>query len=405
MCNNTDLQGIVDRRTERKINSLPVKCPQSETGCTWTGSLNDLQTHLSPSSGNCQFKIVTCSLGCGEQFPLSEMKEHEANSCKRRIHQCKFCSYKGVYEDMPTLHWPNCRGFPIPCPNDCSANDMPREKLNEHLRVCPRRKIQCCFSYVGCSTPLYGDELQQHMEDSVTLHLELMSGIVKRLMMIREYQPNIPPHMNSKTDTERNTEIVILNRKLNEKEEEIASLKLQVNAMQEDAEEMKLDIARMKSTLCIPPYSFSITDFSELKSSSKQWFSNPFYSHQYGYKMCISVDCDGADEGEGTHVSVYANLMRGEFDDVLGWPFSGVITIQLLNQLSDNGHIVHSIPFGRNVALEIAGRVVDQELATSGLGVPQFIHHRMLAYDRHANTEYLKDDCLKFCVLRVKINV
>ena len=38
---------------------------------------------------------------------------------------------------------------------------------------------------------------------------------------------------------------------------------------------------------------------------------------------------------QGTHVSVFTCLMRGEFDSHLKWPFRGDITIQLLNQLED----------------------------------------------------------------------
>ena len=54
--------------------------------------------------------------------------------------------------------------------------------------------------------------------------------------------------------------------------------------------------------------------------------------------MCIKVDCNGFGDGEGTHVSVYAYLMRGENDNHLPWPFTGTITVELLNQLEDDNH-------------------------------------------------------------------
>ena len=36
---------------------------------------------------------------------------------------------------------------------------------------------------------------------------------------------------------------------------------------------------------------------------------------------CLKVYANGLGRGEGTHVSVYAYLMRREFDDLLKWPF------------------------------------------------------------------------------------
>ncbi len=404
MCNNTNLQGIIDRRTERRINSLPVHCTKSSMGCTWTGSLTDLHNHLSPSTGTCGYVITPCPLGCGEEHPLSSMKRHREEECQKRMHQCKFCDYKGIYGDMPNSHWPVCGGYPVACPHNCSVNDMPRRLLNQHLSECPKRTVQCCYGYAGCSTPLQGDEVRDHMEGSVAVHLDMVSGMVQRLLSNWEHQHKAPPIINTKTDTERNTEIIILNRKLNEKEEEISSMKNQLAILQDDNDEIRLDIARMKSVIHNPPFKFTLTNYSEFKHAPKQWFSTPFYTHDQGYKMCMSVDCNGADEGEGTHVSVYANLMRGEFDDNLTWPFFGTISVQLYNHSSDSGHIVHDIPFRKNVPQEIAGRVMaDQELAESGLGVPQFVLHAKLRFDKHTNTEYLKDDVLKFCVLNVKI--
>ena len=54
--------------------------------------------------------------------------------------------------------------------------------------------------------------------------------------------------------------------------------------------------------------------------------------------MCLNVIANGLDDGKGTHVSVYACLMRGKFDDTLKWPFQDHVTIAMLNQLEGNNH-------------------------------------------------------------------
>ena len=48
------------------------------------------------------------------------------------------------------------------------------------------------------------------------------------------------------------------------------------------------------------------------------------------------IACNGNnDEAKGTHVSVFACLMKGDNDDSLFWPFTGTVTIELLNQLEE----------------------------------------------------------------------
>ena len=54
--------------------------------------------------------------------------------------------------------------------------------------------------------------------------------------------------------------------------------------------------------------------------------------------MCIRANANGFGEGAGTHVSVYACLMKGRNDDTLPWPFTGKVTFMLLNELGDKDH-------------------------------------------------------------------
>ena len=76
-------------------------------------------------------------------------------------------------------------------------------------------------------------------------------------------------------------------------------------------------------------------DYYEHKCERDDWHSSPFYSGPGGYKLCLRVNPYGEGDGAGTHVSLYCVLMKGEHDDRLQWPFRGDITIQLVNQISD----------------------------------------------------------------------
>lgn len=55
-------------------------------------------------------------------------------------------------------------------------------------------------------------------------------------------------------------------------------------------------------------------------------FSEPFYSHQNGYQMCLRVDMLRYD------VFVYLCLMRGPFDNDLRWPFRRDVTIDIIDK-------------------------------------------------------------------------
>ena len=159
---------------------------------------------------------------------------------------------------------------------------------------------------------------------------------------------------------------------------------------------LKLAMQQLATQTC--PTVIKMDKFQIHKDTSARWYSPPFYLHPRGYKMCLNVVANGYDVGEGTHVSVYLFMMRGENDDNLVWPFQGEVTLTLLNQLEDKNH-------RENMLLDeyvyISRIVTDGERGT-GYGRPQFISHEELGYRADTNCQYLKDDSLYF---RVSVKV
>ena len=80
----------------------------------------------------------------------------------------------------------------------------------------------------------------------------------------------------------------------------------------------------------IPQFSQRMEDARTGKYTSI--FSLPFYSDRYGYKMCLRLYILGDGIGKGTHMSLFFVVMRGEFDNILQWPFTHKITFKLINQ-------------------------------------------------------------------------
>ena len=64
----------------------------------------------------------------------------------------------------------------------------------------------------------------------------------------------------------------------------------------------------------------NITEFSEKKSDQVDCYSNPFHSHDKGYKLSVHTYFGGCGFGKSTHLSVFLYLMKGPHDDELTWP-------------------------------------------------------------------------------------
>jgi hypothetical protein len=84
--------------------------------------------------------------------------------------------------------------------------------------------------------------------------------------------------------------------------------------------------------------SYSCTFTWKISQMQEKWmsalFSQPFYTekNESGYKMCLLLFMDGDGSGQGTHISFYTALMRGEYDARLQWPFREKVKLVLVSQ-------------------------------------------------------------------------
>ena len=80
----------------------------------------------------------------------------------------------------------------------------------------------------------------------------------------------------------------------------------------------------------IPQFSQRMSDAQTGKYTSI--FSLPFYTGRYGYKMCLRLYILGDGIGKNSHMSLFFVIMKGEFDNILQWPFTHKVTFKLINQ-------------------------------------------------------------------------
>ena len=110
------------------------------------------------------------------------------------------------------------------------------------------------------------------------------------------------------------------------------------------------------------PVTIKMTEYKGKKENQKAWFSNHFYTHNKGYKMCLNVDAFGNGSYKGTHLSVFLFLMKGLHDDELTWPLRGKFEIKLLNQISDSEHDSQVIAYDDDTPDNCSDRVTEVKM-------------------------------------------
>ena len=317
----------------REIKALKVKCTNVDSGCQWIDELQLMEEHLQ----SCDYKLVQCPNGCmeteGEKITnirQQNLEDHLTSKCPRRLFKCPHCQESGEYEERVGKHLDTCPGVSVDCPNEDCHKRFPRSNASSHSDICDYTKIPCKYADVGCEEKILRKDLKTHEENN-QLHLKATIDTVLKL------KQNVAKSINNKG------------------------------------------------------FTFMVPTFST-KRKNDSTYRPSFYSK--GYKMSISVLSNGDGDGKGSHVSVYAYIEKGKYDDILIWPLLGTLTIELLNQLEDKNHyqLIITVPADHNQ------RVVDGAINT-GWGIRKYIAHSKLDYTTDKNCQYLKNDALVFRVL------
>ena len=149
------------------------------------------------------------------------------------------------------------------------------------------------------------------------------------------------------------------------------------------------DLTSLALTSGFTRHEFTLTEFKkhQAEGGAGDWYSDKFYNHPGGYCFELGIATTGCDEAHGTHLSAFFSLQDGDNDDKLKWPIKCTVYLQMLNQRGDHGH--HTVM--DTVEYEEYGEDYNQIGPT-----PKFFPLAKLGYCADQNTEYLKNDCLKF---------
>ena len=99
----------------------------------------------------------------------------------------------------------------------------------------------------------------------------------------------------------------------------------------------------------------------------------------------------------GDAVAVVVSIVKGDYDDQLQWPFEGIITVQILNHISNSAHSTLQ-DFEFSSGRYECQQVTDEAQPEYGCWCDRFIMHKSLGCNSVNNSQYLKNDCLFFLV-------
>ena len=280
-----------------------MKCDNVERGCEWGGTVGTLEEHVT----TCDFTSVPCPKDCKRNNIIQiimrkDLEKHLKKECMNREHECQHCGKKDTFTNITGIHDDICEKKVLPCPNaDCSES-MRRAKLEQHLENdCKHTMISCKYERIGCDVKMKRKDMGAHEQDDKAHLHQALNTVVK-----------LQDDLRSATETIESMKEVVQDR-LQSVTETITS--------------------RQKKSVV-----FKIINYEKKKENNEGFDSQSFYSDINEYNMRINVYPNGNSDGEGTHVSVFVSILKGDNDDNLKWPFIGTVEIELLNQLEDENH-------------------------------------------------------------------
>lgn len=396
-----NFNAFTNEALEKELGKLEVYCPYQHEGCKWTGKLKKLDKHLGEEKRGgeeereggsnpkaCPYSRVKCQV-CGKTVRREELSLHATEKCLKRAYQCQYCGeYKSTFEDVMTNHRPLCKYSPTPCPS-CGEMVMFLD-LDSHMRNdCPQRVLKCEFRAFGCTASMTRGEMSEHLLTRTSMHMGMLA---KALTKVSLRLDELTAESQREIARLKEENIYLIQRLEEEHQQDSVVRPRRAPVLEERDLACGRDEADSPAHL-LKVAEFTMENFAQYKRENKEWFSPPFYTSQKGYRMCLEVLANGQGSTRGQYVAVYSYLMRGEFDDVLEWPFLGELVIELVDQESARYH-AQSIRYTKVTPMKYASKVLKTERSMFGKGVPNFIHLSELP------NKFLKEDCLVFRILR-----
>ena len=186
-CGEILFQALPQVKYQKRLKELRVYCSLKERGCGWSGTLDQLDTHLDPDQESCQYVDTKCPLNCNMTIPKNKVEQHVAQHCAKRPYICRHCNFKATYKEVVDTHLPECKYVPLQCPNRCGVT-FERDFTEDHMKMCRLEEVGCEFSGVGCEERLRREDQEEHTRQNSQKHITLTASLAKQLQQKLEEQ-------------------------------------------------------------------------------------------------------------------------------------------------------------------------------------------------------------------------
>ena len=357
-CHEMGEHQFIEGQHKEECPRFPVPCPNKcEVEFV---PREDMEKHRV----ECQLEVITCSNECGEKLKRQDLTSHVEMKCPCRKVNCQYCHNAIEYQFIEAQHKEECPRLPLPCPNGCEVDTIPREDLETHRKECPLEIVQCEYHSVGCDTKIPRKEKKVHDGKNVENHLMLTKQ-----------------------------KLVSTEDKLANAIQQIDALKLYIYT----SVKLTTMASLFESGDQICPVVIKVSEYSKKEKNDANWYTESFCTHQMGYRMCLNIYPGGYDhgKGKGTHLSLFLHVMQGIYDDELTWPLQGTFEVKLLNQISDSEHLPVVINFNEG-SEECGLRVITGDRAETGWGERYELISNEDLHKHTTTCQFLKDDCVYF---------
>ena len=208
--------------------------------------------------------------------------------------QCEHCHQEVARSELKCHHG-ECPEYQVYCQYGCTDKTFLRRQLSVHYAECPLVPVVCPMRSFGCTDTIQRSKLSEHMLVCAPQRAAKMAETILQLQSRIEQLETI---QNNRTSIVRELETTLYPSS--------GQFTWKINSI----------------TNCIKSAQAGDPANSVI-------YSPAFFSGEGGYKLCLCVYPAG-DHNQG-FLSLYFVVMKGQFDEILPWPFQRRVLLSLLN--------------------------------------------------------------------------
>ncbi|XP_038638390.1 TNF receptor-associated factor 1-like isoform X1 [Scyliorhinus canicula] len=265
---------------------------------------------------SCCFRAVGCRFKGGK----SKIQEHEAGGIRQHLNF--------LMDEVTKL---NQKAISANLPPDISRTlkQMEAEADKIELRIKPFQKDHQINEV--CKELQEFGKLLEETKQCVTMVEARLSALDDRLTAL-------PREINkcSRMSTTLNRQIELTNLQFIDVEGKLTNCESKLFQTEKVIEETTAQMMALETMTQTGIYIWKIPHIKKrlqeaIDGITPYLDSSEFYFCKYGYRICLRIYLDGYEEAQGTHISLYYILLKGQFDALTQWPFKQNVKLALLN--------------------------------------------------------------------------